>query len=361
MIPYHILNESGENMFNEDEKLNNYGREFNSQKRGGNSRFSVVIKKEKPAKPEREAVEQSREKNGSGAEEPDSERKRIYPFERTGAEDMQGRRGGKNHREHFDRRRKGASEYGKREGFSDRFKGREFSGKPRRGIKKESFEENYVFDEEHALLKMGEVGALRVKEITKIGAFLDIGLPKDMLLPFREQTYGPKPGDEVLVYIYTDKTGRPAATMRVYSHLSADSAYEKEDTVEGIIYEISEKLGAFVAVDDKYFGLIPPSELYGDYKLGDRVVCRVLEKREDGKLDLSPRKKAYQQMDVDAELIYEELCKAGGRLDYDDKTISANEVQSIYHMSKAQFKRGLGRLMKEKRAEKRDGAIIKLQ
>ena len=89
--------------------------------------------------------------------------------------------------------------------------------------------------------------------------------------------------------------------------------------------------------------------------------CRVLKKREDGKLDLSPRKKAYQQMDEDTEIIISELDKNNGILGYDDKSISAEEVSDIYHMSKAQFKRALGRLLKEGRVAIGDGCIKKLK
>ena len=337
----------------DDSKLNNYGREHNSQKRGGNSRFSVVIKKKKEeAKPDNRAESGDRREQGS-------EGKRLYPFERRAAE---GGSYGRGSRGENGRRGRGS--------FSEKFSKRERSGNGRpnftRGgvmhvdASKEHNEREYIFDEENALLKIGDVGILKVKELTKIGAFLDIGLPKDILLPFREQTYGPKPGEDVLVYIYKDKSGRPAATMRVYSHLSAESVYEKDDIVEGMIYEISEKLGAFVAVDDKYFGLIPPSELYQGYKEGDRVECRVINRRDDGKLDLSPRKKAYQQMEEDAETVMEELVKNGGQLPYDDKSISAEEVKEIYHMSKAQFKRALGKLLKEKRVEISEGRITKL-
>ena len=373
---------------NDEAKLNNYGREFNSQRRGGNSRFSVVIKKKNDRAAEEKGHEdrsrdisfsEGNSEDNTSKDNDTSERKRIYPFEkRRGSsygrvgEDSERPERGAWRSDRDSKRRGGFGGKRGREGFSDRYQKRgtgdsSFSGG--RGIRKGSFRDTarrepqreYVFDEENALLKVGEVGLLKVKEMTKIGAFLDIGLPKDVLLPFREQTYGPKPGEDVLVYIYRDKSDRVAATMRVYSHLSAQSPYNEDDTVEGIIYEISDKLGAFVAVDNKYFGLIPPSELYRDYKEGERVECRVLKKREDGKLDLSPRKKAYQQMDEDTEIIISELDKNNGILGYDDKSISAEEVSDIYHMSKAQFKRALGRLLKEGRVEIGDGCIKKLK
>ncbi len=96
-----------------------------------------------------------------------------------------------------------------------------------------------------------------MKEVGKIGAFLDMGLEKDLLLPYKEQTYKVRTGENVLVTLYIDKSKRLAATMRVYAHMSNQSPYKKDDQVTGIIYEFSDTLGAFVAVDKKYYGLIP--------------------------------------------------------------------------------------------------------
>ncbi len=111
-------------------------------------------------------------------------------------------------------------------------------------------------------LLVGETEVLKVKEVGKIGAFLDMGLEKDLLLPYKEQTYKVRTGENVLVTLYIDKSKRLAATMRVYAHMSNQSPYKKDDQVTGIIYEFSDTLGAFVAVDKKYYGLIPKKELF---------------------------------------------------------------------------------------------------
>lgn len=99
-------------------------------------------------------------------------------------------------------------------------------------------------------LQVGETAVLTVKDVVKIGAFLDMGLEKDLLLPFKEQNHRVRPGEECLVALYIDKSGRLAATMNVYSYMSAESPYQKDDWVKGVIYEISETLGAFVAVEE---------------------------------------------------------------------------------------------------------------
>ena len=198
------------------------------------------------------------------------------------------------------------------------------------------------------ILKNGEIGILRVAEVTKIGLFLDNGVPKQLLVPFREQVCTPKAGQEVLVYAYTDKTGRAAATMRVYKHLSSESPYQADDKVSGFVYEVNPSMGVFVAVDNKYFGMIPQAEIYRPFRYGDTAEARVIRVREDGKLDLSVREKAYAAIAQDAETVMQELRRCGGKLDYADKADAAL-IEDIYGMSKNQFKRAIGHLYKEKR------------
>ena len=110
-------------------------------------------------------------------------------------------------------------------------------------------------------LSLGEVGRLTVKEVTKIGAFLDWGLEKDLLLPFKEQTKKAEAGEEVLVAIYLDKSGRICSTMNVYPYLSTTDKYKKNDRVTGTVYQTSDNFGVFVAIDDLYQGLIPKREV----------------------------------------------------------------------------------------------------
>ena len=172
---------------------------------------------------------------------------------------------------------------------------------------------------EDAKIRIGQTAVLKVKDVGKIGAFLDMGLEKELLLPFKEQTYRVRPGEECLVALYVDKSGRLAATMRVYAYMSNEPPYGKDDKVTGTIYEINPDIGAFVAVDNRYYGLIPARELYGDLREGDKVEARVLKVREDGKLDLSPREKAYLQMDTDSRLVLKVLDEFDGVLPFNDK------------------------------------------
>ena len=197
-------------------------------------------------------------------------------------------------------------------------------------------------------LTLGEYAPLVVKEVGKIGAFLDWGLEKDLFLPYKEMTRKVKTGEQVLAALYIDKSGRLCATMNVYEHLRTDSPYKKDDKVTGRIYEISKNFGAFVAVDNCFSGLIPKKELFGDTELriGDQVTARVVKVLEDGKLTLSVREKAYLQIQKDAEKIERLLDSYEGSLPFNDK--AAPEV--IAHetgMSKNEFKRAVGHLLKE--------------
>lgn len=194
-------------------------------------------------------------------------------------------------------------------------------------------------------ITLGEVKALKVADTGKIGAFLDWGLEKDLLLPFKEQTARVRKGDEVLVGLYIDKSGRLCGTMKVYDLLRTDPPYKKDDHVEGIIYEISDRFGVFVAVDDCYSALIPRREAFGDLKVGDRIACRVVQVKPDGKMDLSVREKAYLQMDADADKIMARMEEYGGSLPFTDKA-DPELIAKEFGMSKNAFKRAVGRLLK---------------
>ena len=208
-------------------------------------------------------------------------------------------------------------------------------------------------------LTMGQVAELTVAQVGKIGAFLDWGLEKDLFLPFKQQRGRVKKGDSVLVSLYIDKSDRLCATMNVYENLHTDSPYKAEDKVMGRIYEISDNFGAFVAVDNLYSGLIPKRELYGRVELGDEVTARVTQVREDGKLTLSIRDKAYLQIDVDAQEILSIIDSYDGVLPFTDKA-SPEVIMHETGMSKNEFKRAVGRLLKEGKIEIKEKAIRRI-
>lgn len=206
-------------------------------------------------------------------------------------------------------------------------------------------------------LTLGETALLTVAEVGRIGAFLDWGLEKDLLLPYREQTGPVKKGDQVLAALYIDKSQRLCATMKVYHYLKQHSPYVIGDQVKGRVYEISRNFGVFVAVDDQYSALIPRREAQGRYQVGQELSLRVTEVKEDGKLTVSARQKAYLQIGQDAELVLEAIEKAGGRLDFDDKA-SPEKIDEELGLSKAAFKRAVGHLLKEGKIQLEPGKIL---
>lgn len=197
-------------------------------------------------------------------------------------------------------------------------------------------------------IQLGEIAVLRVKEITTIGAFLDWGIPKDLLLPFKEQTRELREGESVLVSLYIDKSKRLCATMKIYEKLSTEHTYQKDDKVTGIVYEIIPAFGAFVAVDNKYSALVPNKELHTPLVPGTTITARVTMVQADGKINLSLREKTYLQLDPDAESIYSKLVANNGFLPYHDKS-DPESLKQEFNLSKNAFKRAIGHLWKEKK------------
>lgn len=196
-----------------------------------------------------------------------------------------------------------------------------------------------------AAAEVGDLKHLMVVSQTKIGSFLDWGLEKDLFLPFAETVGSVEKGKTYLVGVYLDKSDRLCATMKVKDLLRTDPPYKVDDKVEGTIYSINRDIGAFVAVDDKYDGLIPQKELIGIYEVGDTVQVRITSIKEDGKLDLSLKDKGYVQMDKDGEIILNKLKLNDGFLSLNDDS-SPEEINRQLKMSKSGFKRAVGRLLK---------------
>lgn len=195
--------------------------------------------------------------------------------------------------------------------------------------------------------QVGEMKKLQVVSQTKIGSFLDWGLEKDLFLPFAETIGSIERGKEYLVALYVDKSDRICATMKLQSFLTEDSPYAEDDIVEGTIYSINRDIGAFVAVNDKYNGLIPSKELIGAYDVGQKVTVRVRHVKEDGKLDLSLRDKGEKQMAEDVNDILDKLKRSNGFLPYNDKS-NPEDIQREFGLSKGAFKRAVGHLYKER-------------
>lgn len=195
-------------------------------------------------------------------------------------------------------------------------------------------------------IRIGELAVLKVVANTKIGSFLEWGLERDLFLPFKKQVGKVEEGNSYIVGLYVDKEGRLCATMKIYDFLSLEPPFEKDEIVSGRVYKINSELGVFVAVEDKYHGLILNKELYKKHKIGDKITVRIKNVREDGKLELSERQEAYKEIENDARKIIEMLDRNSGELHLNDKS-SPEEIKSSLNISKKAFKRAVGKLLKE--------------
>lgn len=206
-------------------------------------------------------------------------------------------------------------------------------------------------------IMLGRLARLRVSQTGNIGAFLDWGLEKDLLMPYKEQTTHVNVNDEYLVALYIDRSGRLAATMRVNQYLETATDLVKDSAVSATVVGIAPDYRIYLAVEDKYQGFIPVNDVYEKLNIGDVVHGRVTRVRDDGKLVVSLKQKAYIQMDEDSRIIYEEIKKNGGSIPFTDKS-DPELIKSRFNMSKNAFKRGVGRLLKEGKIEIRPDSIV---
>lgn len=220
-------------------------------------------------------------------------------------------------------------------------------------------EDRLIATMKEPLIKLGELSVLRVKNVTSIGAFLDWGLEKDLFLPFKEQTGRVTEGKQPLVALYVDKSGRLCATMRIEKYLSAKAPLEKDAKVWGTVYGINPQIGAFIAVENRYFGLIQAKDLAVPLRVGDRVEARITKVREDGKLNLSMQQKAYKQLEEDAKSLLELFDQYDGVLPFTDKA-SPELIKREAGLTKNAFKRAVGHLLKENKIRIEEDCIRKL-
>lgn len=207
-------------------------------------------------------------------------------------------------------------------------------------------------------IEVGEIKELKVVSKTKIGYFLNMGLDKDVLLPFSETIRDPKLNSMVLVKLYIDKSGRLATTMKIRKTLERSTNIKKGDIVDGIIYNISREFGLFVAIDDKYEAMVQKKDVFEDYEVGERMKFRVQNVRDDGRLVLSTKleKSAYNEHKSDSLKVYEILLKNKGKMNYADKS-DPDEIRKVFNMSKSSFKRAIAILYRQRKIIINDDSI----
>ena len=208
-------------------------------------------------------------------------------------------------------------------------------------------------------IEVGKLAHLMAVSTTKIGSFFDMGLERDLFMPFAETVGSVEKGQVYLVGMYIDKSNRLSCTMLIKDMLDPNPPYKENDLVEGTIYSVNRDIGVFVAVEDKYDGLIPKKEVLGIHTVGENIEVRVSRVLEDGKLDLSLRDRSYIQMDTDSKTIVQKLKDNKGKLNLNDKS-APEDIKRQLTMSKSGFKRAVGKLLKEEMIEfTKDGIQLK--
>lgn len=204
--------------------------------------------------------------------------------------------------------------------------------------------------------QVNEFAYLKVKDASNVGAFLDWGIDKDLLVPFREQNNKLRKGQWCLVYLFLDeKTDRLAATAKVVKYFKREISVEEGDEVDLLITNTTD-LGVNVVINNSHRGLIYESELFHDVIEGDRIKGFIKAIREDGKIDVSLRKQGLENLEIGAQQILDELKQHGGFLPLHDKS-DPDDIQSMLQMSKKNFKRSVGILYKKKLVSLPEGGI----
>lgn len=196
---------------------------------------------------------------------------------------------------------------------------------------------------------VGEFASLLVKDVTTVGAFLDWGINKDLLLPYREQLHPVNAGDKVVVRVVTDpKTDRVIAISKIQAFIQREiEDLEEKQEVELMVYDQT-PLGYKVLINRKYEGLLYKNELFEPISLGETKRGFIKKIREDGKVDVSLQQQGVKGMKDARTTLLETLQAAGGFLPYHDKS-DPEEIQSSLHMSKKAFKKAVGNLFREKK------------
>jgi uncharacterized protein len=194
-------------------------------------------------------------------------------------------------------------------------------------------------------LTLGRVAFLPVTDVAPFGAFVDWGLRKELLVPRVLQTRDMHVGERHPVGLFVDDTGRLAGTMRVSEMLSEGGDFELDEWVAGEAWRKDPELGVFVILEQRFVGLVPASEP-ANLERGEPARFRVANILADGKVELSLRGHAHEEVDADAQQILQRICQPGASKVGDRS--SPDEIRELFGLSKKAFKRAVGRLLKQR-------------
>ena len=209
-------------------------------------------------------------------------------------------------------------------------------------------EDRLIATTEKPYAHVGDFAFLRVNATNNVGAFLDWGLPKDLLVPFREQKVRMVPGRSYTVYVYLDdETQRIEASARLQTFLDNNIPVIKAgDEVKARIYQRTE-LGYKVIVNDLFSGLIYHNEIFSEVNIGELHHATVKTVRADGKIDLVLGKSTRNRVNDLADDILDYIEECGGRISLNDSS-SPEEIRETFQCSKKDFKKAIGALFKAK-------------
>ena len=205
-------------------------------------------------------------------------------------------------------------------------------------------------------LALGEVDVLTVVDITPFGAFVEWGLPKDLLVPLKEQTRPMRVGERYAIGLYRDRTDRLAGTMRVAEMLKAGRAFAPDEWVPGVAWREEPGLGLFVILEKRSLALAPEAEPH-DLRVGDAASFRVVHVHADGKVEVSLRRLKEEEIDQDAERLLAVLT-ASPAPELGDAS-SPERIRAVVGISKKAFKRAAGRLLKTGRVRIDDAGFLR--
>jgi predicted RNA-binding protein (virulence factor B family) len=208
---------------------------------------------------------------------------------------------------------------------------------------------------------LNEFALLRVNYVNNVGAFLDWGMEKDILVPFKEQARPMEKGKRYLVYLYLDeKTNRLVASSKTNQFLSNENLeIQNGDEVDLIVSHITD-IGINVIINERHKGLLYDNEVYNDaIRTGDRMRGFIKNIRPDGKIDVSLQIQGYENVEPNSEIIIDELRANKGFLRLTDNS-HPDDIRTVLKMSKKTFKKAIGLLYKQKVIEIREDGIYLL-